>query len=235
MDHQWDFDEKEWFLLLYLAKSGAVAGIKTTTQEIADAMGSTQQTISRRLRSLIDEGYVSRSMEEKTPFLKITAQGIAHLKSICYMLNDIFEENTLETIFYGKVVTGMGEGAYYISLSQYYNAFKKFLGSEPFLGTLNIVLDSFCVDEYYFKLGTLKPEIIKGFETDNRTFGPVKCYYVYVCRDDDRSNCIKSLILDIRRTSHAKGTVEIVSDRDLRETLQIGDDSRLGIKFIENN
>ena len=42
--------------------------------------------------------------------------------------------------FRRKIVSGMGEGAYYMSLKGYRNQFIEKLGYEPYPGTLNVKL-----------------------------------------------------------------------------------------------
>jgi riboflavin kinase len=227
--------EKEWFLLFHLAKFGAISGIKITTQIIADKIDSTQQTVSRHLKTLIDRGLVQRDLFEKTPFLKITDEGLKILKQIQFDLSEILNLDKKIKIFKGKVQTGMGEGAYYIKLPNYFIKFREFLGDEPFLGTLNVLLEPEFIEEYYLKIERMKPRIIDGFQTEGRTFGPVNCYNVELCPIDNQNqdSCIKALILDIRRTSHKRGTVEIVSCLNLRKKMNLTDGSFVGIQFIE--
>jgi DNA-binding MarR family transcriptional regulator len=51
-------EEKEWFLLFYLSKMGALQGISKTTTELAEELPPSQQTISRRLNSLREKGFI---------------------------------------------------------------------------------------------------------------------------------------------------------------------------------
>lgn len=228
-----EIGEKEWFLLFHLAKFGAISGIKITTQIIADKINSTQQTVSRHLKNLIDQGFIQRDLFEKTPFLKITEEGIKILKHVNYEISEILNIEEKSNIFFGRVQTGMGEGAYYIKMPNYFEKFREFLGNEPFLGTLNILLDSKHLEEYYFKIDKMKPKIIDGFQSEGRTFGPVNCYDVEIFTEDKPDSPIRALILDIRRTSHKKGTVEIVSHYNLRKFMGLVDGSQVGIKFVE--
>lgn len=230
---QMEIGEKEWFLLFHLAKFGALSGIKITTQIIADKINSTQQTVSRHLKNLIDKGFVQRDLFEKTPLLKITDEGIKILKQMNYDLSEILNSDKKSKIFFGRVQTGMGEGAYYIKMPNYFEKFREFLSNEPFLGTLNVLLDSKYIEEYYFKIEQMKPKIIDGFQSEGRTFGPVNCYDIDIFTNDKQDFFIRALILDIRRTSHKKGTVEIVSHYNLRKEMNLVDGSQVGIKFVE--
>ncbi|MHA1339533.1 MAG: DUF120 domain-containing protein [Promethearchaeota archaeon] len=230
------FDEKEWFLLLFLAKSGAInSGLRLTTQQIADLIGSTQQTISRRLKSLIEKNLVERIMGKKVPLLKITERGINLLKNVYFELKNIFNTAKFSNEYLGTVITGMGEGAYYIGLPHYKQKLTELIGKPPFLGTLNVELNEDIVEEYYFRLRLFNPIIIEGFKTKERTFGEVRCYWVNICDVQKRFDCIRALLLDIQRTSHKKGVIEIVSEYNLRNKFGLKDGSKVIIKFANSN
>ncbi|MFV2016456.1 MAG: DUF120 domain-containing protein, partial [Candidatus Heimdallarchaeota archaeon] len=56
----------------------------------------------------------------------------------------------------GKIVAGTGRGSKFISMSVYSDIFSNLLKAKPFLGTLNIKLDSEHVElvNRYFEIGT---------------------------------------------------------------------------------
>lgn len=228
-------DEKDWFLLLNLAKLGALDNpLQMTTTEIAKSLGSTQQTISRRLKKLRETGHIDPAIWGTNKEIMLTTLGRSILKDVFIDLKTVFRPQSQPKIYKGYVQRGMGEGKYYVSLPTYFENFSRLLGSKPYLGTLNVTINSEQVEEYYAELDTHPYHIIEGFETEDRTFGPVKCYDILVCKINDHQKCVKGLILDIKRTSHTKGTVEIVSDKNLRILLDLDDDSRVAFKFADD-
>jgi len=231
-----NIDEKDWFLLLFLAKSGGISkGIRLTTQQIAEMTYSTQQTISRRLKSLIKKNLVQRIMGERIPVVKITDEGINLLKKVYLDLIELFNGSKFPIKYEGIVISGMGEGAYYIGLPHYFDNLTKILGKRPFLGTLNIQLNEDLINDYYLRIKLYNPIIIEGFKTEDRTFGMVKCYNIILYNKDNISNNVKALLLDIQRTSHKKGIVEVVSELNLREKLKLIDGSRVEFVIEKNN
>lgn len=227
-------DEKDWFLLFQLAKLGAVDGnLQMTTTEIANSIDSTQQTVSRRLKKLRESGHIDPAIWGTNKEIRLTDLGKNMLKDVHVDLKTIFQAESQPKMYKGYVKTGMGEGKYYVSLPTYFENFSKLLGEKPYLGTLNVVINSSQIDEYYADLENQNYHRIEGFETEDRTFGPVKCYDIFICRINNHEKCVRSLILDIKRTSHTKGTVEVVSDKNLRDFLKLGDDSRVAFKFTD--
>ena len=75
-------DEKDWFFIFWLSKLGLFEGISLTTQEIAERISSTQQTVSRRINRLRDLDLIDLKSQGKRNLLKITTKGIAELKVI---------------------------------------------------------------------------------------------------------------------------------------------------------
>jgi riboflavin kinase len=226
-------EEKDWFMLYHLAKLGGLKeGVTTTTQEIAESIGSSQQTVSRRINSLRDAQLIERLAKGNTFIIRLTKEGISELKNNYLELKALFEQEQKETIYTGKVVTGMGEGKYYVSLPNYHKKFTEFLGRDPFPGTLNLALNDSMIDEYFHTLAQRTPKVIDGFKTEDRTYGPVDCYEVFLSTQHNGNSEIRCLILDIRRTSHKKGTVEIVSDIDLRKSLNLRDNTEVKLRIV---
>ena len=229
-------NEKDWFLIYQLAKIGSFRGITLTTQEIAEEISSTQQTISRRINKLRDLELLEIKTRGKKSTLKITQKGKAYLKIIQLGLEEIFDHEKTGTgiVYYGSVQTGMGEGKYYVKIPNYFSKFAELLGEEPFPGTLNVVLEDDNIEEFFLTVSSQKPKIIESFtNTDlNRTFGPVNCYNVEVFHSEREEEKIRCLFLDIRRTSHKKEIMEFVSHLNLREKFLMNDGDKIGIRFV---
>ncbi|MFH1056747.1 MAG: DUF120 domain-containing protein [Candidatus Micrarchaeota archaeon] len=196
-------------LLLNLARNPG----KKTTAQLAAELGVAQQTASRWLAELKKEGMV-----EKTPSgLRLTQDAWNTLKQ--------FQNPTpTKTEIFGIAVQGLGEGAYYLSLPGYRNQIKQKLGLDPYLGTLNLRLDSQTDLQNRDKLATLQSIQITGFkdEKTNRFYGGAKCY---PCT----ANGIQAAIIIPDRTHHSPNILEIISPVHLRTKLKLKNGSNIKI------
>ncbi|HEC96326.1 MAG TPA: DUF120 domain-containing protein [Euryarchaeota archaeon] len=64
----------------------------------------------------------------------------------------------------GNVVTGVNKGSYYVRV--YSDEIKKILGSEPYYGTLNVMVS----EDDYNKVKSYAKGVIKGFERYGKKF-----------------------------------------------------------------
>ena len=114
----------------------------------------------------------------------------------------------------GKIVTGLGEGQYYISREGYRKQFNLKLGFDPSPGTLNLKLaEPFPQAEADF----IK---IEGFVDENGTFGGCKCYRVMI-------GDIKGAIVRPERSSYPPDLVEVIAPVHLRKALNLKDGDEL--------
>lgn len=225
-------EEKEWFLLLHLSKIGAFEGISITTTELAKNLPISQQTISRRIKILKEKGFLINIINGEDVHLKISEKGKTILNSVYQDLKQILVEKAREH-YYGQVHTGLGEGKFYVQLPEYNIQFTNILRKPPFPGTLNIVLESEHMEDFYYSLSQQEFHTIHGFKSLDRTFGEVKSYKVRITTNGNSMEELECLLVDIRRTSHQKGTIEIVSSQNLRESLQLIDGSLVRIAFAK--
>jgi riboflavin kinase len=120
-------------LLLLLKKGARKKPVKLTTAEVGEAAGMSQQSASRRLLSLEEDGMIERGQDG----IALTKKANREIAGEYAALRAVFEEK-LEIS--GTVETGIGEGKYYLALDGYRKQMKEKLGFEPFPGTLNIRL-----------------------------------------------------------------------------------------------
>lgn len=73
-------------------------------------------------------------------------------------------------IIEGEVVSGLGEGRYFLSLPPYKEIFKKILGFEPYEGTLNLKLDR------EFDINKFKYIETEDFEFNGKRFLELRFY-----------------------------------------------------------
>ncbi|MCS7120058.1 MAG: DUF120 domain-containing protein [Nitrososphaerota archaeon] len=223
--------ENLFFLLYRLAEMGAVnRTLKISTKFLAEKMDLSQQTLSRRLIDLERKGLVLRSVARDGTYVKISDQGVRLLRKIQSGLNIIFEEHVpLSVTLEGLVFSGLGEGAYYVTRKPYRDQFIQKLGFDPYPGTLNLKL----VDDYNRRLRreleTCAGIEIEGFQNENRTFGPVKCFQAKIGNKEDGA------VLFALRTHYDDSVLEIISPYCLRSRLRLKDGSKLKVEvFIKS-
>ncbi len=214
-------------ILIFLAENDGFAHeVRITTSMLAKQLGISQQTTSRLLIQLDKEGYITRRIARKETYVKLTEKGLNELIDLHVRLKSIFEHPVKITLE-GKVFSGLGEGAYYISLPGYYNQIKEKLGFEPFLGTLNIRLSSNTAIEERMLLEKVADILIEGFKDEKRSYGGAKCIKAIF---NDKDECA---ILFIERTHHDASVVEVVAPYNLREKygLKDGDKVKLTVNL----
>lgn len=214
-----------WFTLYTLANKGAVHS-KTvmTTRDLGEVLNVSQQTASRRISQCVAEGLISRVHTADGMLLQITEKGNEQLMQVMMNLEIAFTPPQDEIIIKGQVVTGLGEGAYYIEV--YFSRLRRALGFKPHLGTLNIKVND---DESRKALGRMKntpPLVLTGFRHKGRTFGDVICYRVKV--NDE----IEAAVVIAKRTHHSDDVLEIVAPVNIREALGLKDSSEVTLTLI---
>ena len=216
--------EHLWFTLLILGQLGAVRNrVRTSTSRLAQLLNVSQQTASRRLITLENLGWISRSLINRGQIIRIELKGLKELKRVYSILEVAISKKRSVTI-QGRVFTGLGEGAYYVSLEGYRRQFRSKLGFDPFPGTLNIqLLNEADISEFQLLKATIGLEI-QGFVNGDRSFGPVACYSVTV-----NGQRIAAILL-IERTHHHPDVVEVIAPINLREKLNLSDGDIVTLK-----
>lgn len=203
-----------------LALLGAIKNkIEISSFELAKQLDTSQQTASRYLLELDNEGMIIRELGIKKQLIQITSIGAEILQEEYLQYQQIFEL-TDRVYFKGKVVSGMGEGRYYTERSGYIDQFKERLGFVPYPGTLNVEIEY--VERN--KLRLLKNYggiVIDEFKTRNRTFGSVLCFNAKI-------NNIEGAIV-LPKRSHYSNVLEFISPHYLREKLHLKDGDEVEI------
>ncbi len=217
--------------LKMLALLGAIVQpIKLSSGQFAEVLNTSVQTAARRLQELDNEGLVHRRIIVNGQWVILTERGIARLKSECYEYQKIFfsTQNT-EIEIGGRLITGLGEGQYYTTLSQYKRQFTTKLGFTPFPGTLNLRLDSQSI-EARKKLEVSSGIEIEGFVSADRTFGGGKCFPCKILRNNAEG--IKSAVVIPDRTHYPENVLEIISPIYLRCELKLIDGDEIKTKVM---
>jgi len=160
---------------------------------------------------------IERAITSKGETVRITEKGREQLQVTYLRLKSVLEEEKTRTLTLdGEVVSGVGEGAYYMSLDGYRKQFKAKLGFEPYPGTLNLRLSESSFHQRK-RLDTADSVTVKGFENERRTYGDVECFTALI------QGKAKGAIVIINRTHYTPSTLELVSPVNLREELGLKD------------
>ena len=217
-------DPNLWFTLLHLAKLGALRrGVFIKTFELAKELGTSQQTASRRILELEIKGYIKRSVSKKGQTIVITEKGAQQLMAVYAILHGSLSEALRSVVITGEVFTGLGEGAYYVSLNGYRTQIIEKLGFDPYPGTLNLRLTD--PSDVYFRevLSHRAGILIKGFSDGRRTYGSVKAFKAKI-------RGIDAAVLLIERTHYGRDTLEVVAPVNLRQALNLEDGDKVSLE-----
>ena len=215
-------------LLLCGAKNNFV---ELTTNEIAKKIKRSQQLASKELLDLEFFGCIKRNKKRKKYTIKVTEKGYQEVYDHFLFLKTAVESFKHVIDFEGHIITGMGEGAYYMSLDGYKKQFKEKLGYEPYPGTLNIKLNSMLFVEARKEMLKYPSINIEGFSDQSRTFGWVKCYPASI---NDSKN-INSSILILERTHYDDSIIELIAPFSIKEQFSLKNGDYVKLKVNTNN
>jgi len=221
----------ELAVLKFLALDGGLDGeVKTSCSSLSDRLNASNQTASRRLQRLEDEGYIDRNTVSDGQWITVDDAGERALRTEYEDYRRIFESETGVELE-GTVTGGMGEGRHYISLPGYMEQFVDRLGYEPFAGTLNVDLTEASVRRRS-AMASLDPVSIEGWEDEERTYGPAFCYPATV-ETEKGERYDECHIIAPERTHHDEDQIELIAPVKLREELGLDDDDHLTISISE--
>jgi riboflavin kinase len=185
--------------------------------ELGELLQTTQQTASLWILDLLNRGYLVRKAGSRRQGLMLTPKAIDFLRQEHADYIRIFER-TDEMTLQGLVVSGLGEGRYYISQPEYRRQFKDKVSFVPFPGTLNVRLSGGDLSKVRVLRDSEGIEI-EGFQRDGRTFGSGKVFRATI----NDVNC--AVIIPLR--THYSDIVEVISKERLRESLGLKDGDRV--------
>ena len=200
--------------------------IRISTTQLSEKIGGSQQSASRHLQVLEREGLLERKISTGGSKVTITSAGLAELDLVLQELKWHLEGKEAETIiFEGEVVSGLFQGAYYISKEGYQRQIIHKLGFEAFPGTLNVKIK----EEEYNKRQKLErgPSIrLEGFKDEERAFGAAR---VYPCIINDEE---EGAMIVAERSSHDYSVMEIISPQYLRRKMELADGDKIKLAFL---
>jgi len=215
--------------LSYLLSKGAKHNYVTiTTASLGKSIKKSQQAASKHLLELEQNHFIERIINGRKVSIKLTNKGFSEMIKLSTILQKSLDSFPSHVQIKGTLVSGMGEGAYYMGLKGYTKQFKSKIGYIPFPGTLNIRIDQKIHQEAIKQFTTLNGIKIKSFSDGKRTYGWVKCFPAKL---NNSTNC--NLIL-LERTHHDNSVIELISKSSLRKSAKIKEGSKVSITIPVN-
>ena len=216
--------------LSYLLSKGAKYNyVSITTSSLGKNIQKSQQAASKHLLELEQNKFIERIISGRNISVKITSRGFSEMVKLSSILQKSLDSAPSHVELKGTLVSGMGEGAYYMGLKGYTKQFQSKIGYVPFPGTLNVRLDQKVHQEAIKQFETLNGVKIKSFSDGKRTYGWVKCFNAKL---NNSTNC--ELIM-LERTHHDDSIIELISKSCLRKTAKLKDGSKVSIKIPINS
>jgi riboflavin kinase len=203
--------------------------IPITTISLGKSIKKSQQSASKHLLELEKDGFIERIINGRKSSVKITSKGYSEMVKLSAILQKSLDSSPSHVELKGTLVSGMGEGAYYMGLKGYTKQFQSKIGYVPYPGTLNVRLDQKIHQEAIKQFETLNGVKIKSFSDGKRTYGWVKCF---TAKLNNSTNC--ELII-LERTHHDDSIIELISKSCIRKTAKLKDGSKVSIKIPINS
>ena len=188
-----------------------------------------QQAASKHLLELEENNFIERIISGRNISVKITSKGYSEMVKLSAILQKSLDSSPSFVELKGTLVSGMGEGAYYMGLKGYTKQFKSKIGYVPFPGTLNVRLDKKIHQEAIKQFETLEGVKIKNFSDGKRTYGWVKCFSAKL------NNSINCELIILERTHHDDSIIELISKVCIRKSGKFKDGSKVTIKIPINS
>jgi riboflavin kinase len=206
-------------IIFYLLQKGAHREpTRITTGAIAEGIGVSQQTASRKLIALEKEGAVTRSAGA----IMLTPKAISRVRRF---VSEVLESLKGAPIsFSGTVSSGLGRGAYFVSRKGYRQQFLEKLGFPPFAGTLNVKIEGEDIEKR-ITLREQAPIEIPGFGSGKEKFGKLACYKCV-------AGGLPGAVVFPENSRHGLQVLEVISPFNLRKKLSLSDGSKLSVEIV---
>jgi len=208
-----------------LSKGARYNFVQITTTELGKSIKKSQQSASKHILELENGGFIDRLITGRHLSVKITQKGYSELVKLHSILGSSLNLVPSHIELNGSVISGLGEGAYYMSLKGYTKQFKAKIGYVPFPGTLNIKLNQLQATQIIQQLDEIDNMTLDPFFDGKRTYGWVKCFHVTL------NDSIKCELIRLERTHHDNSVIELISKNNLRKTSKLETGSKVMIKI----
>ena len=215
-------------LTFLLSKGAKYNFVTTTTSSLGKNIKKSQQAASKHLLELENSDFIERIISGRNISVKITPKGYSEMVKLSHTLQKSLTSSPSHVLLKGTLVSGMGEGAYYMSLKGYTKQFKSKIGYIPFPGTFNVKLGKKEYTETIRQFEVMDGTHIDGYSDGKRTYGWVKCFKAKLNSSFDCE------LIRLERTHHDTSTIELISKNNLRKTAKISDGSKVTITIPVN-
>lgn len=207
-----------------LSKGARHNFVTVTTTSLGKSIQKSQQAASKHLLELEHDGYIERIRSGKNFSVRITTKGFTEMARISSILKTNLESSPSYLELKGNIISGMGEGAYYMSMKGYTKQFKEKLGYIPFPGTLNVKLKDKEFTEARRTLDTYDGIMINGFSDGKRTYGWAKCYPAKI------DNSVDGALITLERTHYDESVIELISHTNIKKAAKLSTGSQISVK-----
>ena len=208
-----------------LSKGARYNFVRITTSTLGKSIKKSQQAASKHILDLETGGFIERVMTGRHVSVKITQKGYSELVKLHSILGSTLGSSPSQLELNGSVISGLGEGAYYMGLNGYTKQFKVKIGYIPFPGTLNVKLNQLQTTQIIQQLDDLASVIIEPFSDGKRTYGWVKCFHAML------NDSIKCELIRLERTHHDISVIELISKSNLRKIANLKTGSKVTVKI----
>jgi riboflavin kinase, archaea type len=200
--------------------------IQLTTTDLGKIINRSQQAASRHLLDLENAGYIERLRKGHRFAVKITDKGYSEVELLFSTLKYAIESAPFTIDFKGIIVSGMGEGAYYMSLDGYKKQFREKLGYEPYPGTLNVKLVDQISKNSRHEISKYPSVFINGFSDNSRTYGWAKCYKAEI----NEGIVNDAAVLVLERTHYDDSMLEVIAPMPIKEKMGVKNGDEISIR-----
>ena len=122
--------------LKHLALTGNVYEYSPlSSSQLGRKLGLSQQSASKKILELLEMELITRKMGARKQLVKLTSKGLEVLRREYSEYQKIFDSME-QVILRGTLISGLGEGQYYISQDGYMDQFQEKLWFKPYPGTV---------------------------------------------------------------------------------------------------
>lgn len=215
--------------LTHLLSKGAKYNFVTiTSSSLGRNIKKSQQAASKHLLELENKNFIERIISGRKISVKITPKGYSELVKLSNVLQKNLTSSPSHVLLKGTLVSGLGEGAYYMSLEGYSKQFKTKIGYIPFPGTFNVKLGKKEYTEAISQFEEMEGIHIDGYSDGKRTYGWVKCFKAKL------NSTIDCQLIRLERSNHDTSIIELISKNSLRKAVKLSDNSKVTITIPIN-
>ena len=119
------------------------------------------------------------------------------------------------------ITSGLGEGAFFMSMQHYKDEIRKKLGFDAYPGTLNLKVD----EKELRSVNNIKPIRIEGYKSGSKKFGGASCFKAKIKN-------VNGAIITPDLTKH-KGIIEFIAPIHLKSNLKLKDRDKIKVELIK--